>query len=157
MSGDKCFFDTNIIVYAQDHDFPDKQARAASLFRVRVAQHCAVVSYQVIQEYLNTVTRKFAKRVRLADAVEFSRDILWPVCAILPSSRLFESATSLHQRAAFSFYDSLIVAAALEAGCTTLFSEDLQHGQRIETLTIVNPFINPSPDAAPRARAPRRK
>lgn len=152
MSGDKCFFDTNIIVYAQDHDLPDKQAQAASLFRARAAQHCAVVSYQVIQEYLNTVTRKFARRVRPADAVEFARDILWPVCAIMPSASLFERATGLHEGAAFSFYDSLIVAAALEADCTTLYSEDLQHQQRIETLTVVNPFLPPVRPAAHRSR-----
>ncbi len=53
---------------------------------------------------------------------------------------LYRSALQLQLRWRFSFYDSLIVAAALEAGCKRLLSEDLQHGQRIETLTIENPF-----------------
>ena len=59
-----------------------------------------------------------------------------------PTAALYQSAVSFQSRYGFSFYDSLIVAAALEAGCTRLYSEDLQHGQQIQRLTILNPFVN---------------
>jgi predicted nucleic acid-binding protein len=58
----------------------------------------------------------------------------------MPSTALYIRAVEVRTRYRYSFYDSLIIAAALEAGCTRLYSEDLQHGQRIERLTIVNPF-----------------
>jgi len=66
--------------------------------------------------------------------------VLLPLWRIMPSQALYQSALDLHARYQFSFYDSLIIAAALAAGCTRLYSEDLQHGQRIEGLTIENPF-----------------
>jgi len=69
----------------------------------------------------------------------------------MPSTALYDRALDLHSRYRFSFYDSLIVAAALEANCTRLFSEDLQHGQRVEGLVIENPFAGQNP-AAPRDR-----
>ena len=58
----------------------------------------------------------------------------------MPSAGLYTQALELKARWKFSFYDSLIVAAALEAGCKRLYSEDLQHGQRIQGLRIENPF-----------------
>jgi predicted nucleic acid-binding protein len=59
----------------------------------------------------------------------------------MPSQSLYVKSIDIQERYKFSFYESLIITAALEAGCSTLYSEDLQHGQRIETLTINNPFI----------------
>jgi predicted nucleic acid-binding protein len=58
----------------------------------------------------------------------------------MPTQRLYEQALDIQSRYQYSFYDSLIIAAALDGGCTRLLSEDLQHGQRIESLTIENPF-----------------
>ena len=63
-----------------------------------------------------------------------------PLCLVFPSISLYETAVSLHRRWRFSFYDSLIVAAALVSKCNVLYSEDFQDGQEIESLTIVNPF-----------------
>lgn len=59
---------------------------------------------------------------------------------VVPSAALYHRAVEIHQRWKFSFYDSLIIAAALTAGCTRLLTEDLPHGQQIETLTVQDPF-----------------
>ena len=98
------------------------------------------ISFQVVQETLNVLIRRIETPVdRLR---EFLDDILVPLWQVNPTASLYRNAISLQGRHGYSFYDSLIVAAALEAGCTRLFSEDLQHGQRIQGLTIVNPFMS---------------
>ena len=67
-------------------------------------------------------------------------DVLVPFCQVNPTTALYQTSISLQDRYGFSFYDSLIVAGTLEAGCSRLYSEDLQHGQTIQHLTIWNPF-----------------
>jgi predicted nucleic acid-binding protein len=67
--------------------------------------------------------------------------MLMPLCRELPSEALYLRTLGLQAARGYSFYDSLIIAAALEAGCTRLLSEDLQHGQVIEGLRIENPFL----------------
>ena len=70
----------------------------------------------------------------------YMEDVLAPLYRIQPSIRLYGKSLDIHARYRFGFYDSLIVASAVEAGCNRLYTEDLQHGQRIEGVTIVNPF-----------------
>ncbi|MCY4148353.1 MAG: PIN domain-containing protein [Gammaproteobacteria bacterium] len=96
------------------------------------------ISYQVVQETINVVTRKL--RAKATQAHQFLEDVLVPLWSVNPTNRLYRCGLDIMQRYRFSFYDSLIVAAALEGKCRTLFSEDLQDGQTIEKLTIVNPF-----------------
>jgi predicted nucleic acid-binding protein len=74
-------------------------------------------------------------------AKDFLRQVLVPLWRVSPSPALYDRALDLQSRYRYGFYDSLIIAAALDAGCTQLFSEDLQDGQRIEGLTIRNPFL----------------
>ncbi len=100
----------------------------------------AHISFQVVQETLNVVTRKFQTPVTLDDARDLLNDVLVPLWHVMPTQALYDRALDLQARYQFSFYDALIVAAALAAGCTRLYSEDLQHGQRIEGLIIQNPF-----------------
>ena len=69
------------------------------------------------------------------------RETLVPLWQIDPKPELYLRALDVQARYGYGFYDSLIIAAALEAGCTRLYSEDMQHGQRIEGLTIENPFV----------------
>lgn len=145
------FIDTNIVIYSVDVADPAKQRTAQLLQDRLLAQHQGVVSTQVIQEFLNACLRKLQPCLTPADALDIAERILWPICKVSPSYALHHRAMALHQRFGFSFYDSLIVAAALQAGCTRLYSEDLQHGQQIERLTIVNPFLPDAP-AAPRKR-----
>ena len=68
-------------------------------------------------------------------------DIVAPLWEIYPTPELYLRALDLRERYGFSFYDSLIIAAALEAGCTRLYTEDMQHGQQIQGLAIENPFL----------------
>ncbi len=134
------FFDSNVLVYLFDDVSLEKQRIAHDLIRSAIASDTGAISYQVIQETLNVITSKLNPRVPQHEAHHFLDHILVPLWRIMPSSALYERALSIQARYQFGFYDSLIVAAALDAGCTRLYTEDMQHGQQIETLTVTNPF-----------------
>lgn len=134
------FIDTNVLVYQVDARDPEKQLIAERIVRQALLTGDGCISFQVVQEWLNTVTRKAVIPLGLPQAQAFLDTVLAPLCAVSSSVGLYRRALDLQQRWQFSFYDSLIVAAALEAGCSRLLSEDLQHGQRIESLVIENPF-----------------
>ena len=134
------FLDTNIFVYTFDRQEPDKQARAGRLVERALGTGDGVVSSQVVQEFLNVALRKFERPLSDEQALRYLREVLDPLCSVFPSIALYEAALSLHRRWRFSFYDALIVAAALDSKCKVLYSEDFQDGQEIESLTIVNPF-----------------
>ena len=135
------FLDSNVLVYSVDNASPTKQALARSLLEQALTHQSAVISFQVVQETLHVMRRKFRVVAKAPDTHDFLRNVLVPLWRVQPSAALYARALDLQERYKFSFYDSLIVAAALEAGCTRLLSEDLQHGQRIEGLTIKNPFL----------------
>ena len=138
MSADD-FLDTNVFVYLFDEADESKRRQAEILVNNVLVRRTGCISFQVVQETLNVLNRRTETPVdRLR---EFLDDILVPLWQVNPTASLYRDAISLQGRHGFSFYDSLIVAAALEAGCTRLYSEDLQHGQRIQGLTIVNPFM----------------
>ena len=134
------FLDTNILVYMFDETDAGKRRQAEDLVNESLTQGSGCISFQVVQETLNVLIR------RLGFVAEDSRraleQVLVPLWQVYPSAVLYQDAISLQGRYRLSFYDSLIVAAALETGCTRLYSEDLQHGQKIQRLTIVNPFLN---------------
>ena len=132
------FLDTNVFVYLFDETAPDKRQRAEALVRRSLDEGSGCISYQVVQETLNVVTRKLGARP--ASARLLLDDVLVPLWRVNPSRSLYARGLRLHGQLGFSFYDSLIVAAALEAGCRRLYSEDLHHGQQVEQLTILNPF-----------------
>lgn len=134
------FIDSNVFVYLFDEVDADKRQTAQSLIQAALQRHSAQISFQVVQETINVITRKIPVPVTYQDALLFLDTMLLPLWKIHPSRALYRRSLSLQERYRFSFYDSLIVAAALEAGCKTLYSEDLQHGQRIEGLIIENPF-----------------
>ncbi len=134
------FLDSNVFVYLFDETDERKQQVAHQLVSSALETDGGCVSFQVVQETLNVLTRKFAKRANAGFASAFLRDSLAPLWRVFPSPALYERGLALHQSLGFAFYDSLIVAAALEAGCKRLLSEDLHHGQRIEGLLIENPF-----------------
>ena len=139
MSADD-FLDTNVLVYSVDSESPEKRQRALELVSRSVTARTGCISFQVVQETLNVLIRKTdtpTDRIR-----EMLDVVLVPLWQVYPSAVLYQDAISIQGRYGFSFYDSLIVAAALEAGCTRLYSEDLQHGQQVQRLTIVNPFLS---------------
>ncbi|CAM5797534.1 PIN domain-containing protein [Rhizobacter fulvus] len=139
MSVDR-FIDTNVFIYQLDTRDPRKHAIADRIVGEALATDNACISFQVIQECLNTVLRKAEITLDAAAARLYVDTVLAPLDRVASSIELYRRALDLQQRWKFSFYDSLIVAAALEAGCKHLLSEDLQHGQRIGTLRIENPF-----------------
>ena len=134
------FLDSNILVYLFDPTDARRKGIAEHLVSGAHHEGTAIVSFQVVQETLNVLTRKLKPAMGREDARLALQNILAPLWRIQPSAALYSRALDLQERYKFSFYDSLIVAAALEGGCARLLSEDLQHGQRIEGLRISNPF-----------------
>jgi predicted nucleic acid-binding protein len=137
---DRFFLDTNILVYAIDPEEPIKHATAKHLVNWGFQSGLAVISYQVVQEWFNFSLNRAKQKLSNREAAVLFHRVWGPLWKVNSSSVLIESALSLRQDFNFSWYDSLIVAAALEANCRTLYSEDLQHGLRIGDLTIQNPF-----------------
>jgi predicted nucleic acid-binding protein len=126
------FFDTNILLYLLSAD-ESKADRAEALL-----DRGGIVSVQVLNEFAAVTIRKFRMKIREI------REILTTVrrlCEVTPLDlETHDRALEIAERHRFSIYDALIIAAALRAGCTTLWTEDLHHGQKIERLTIRNPF-----------------
>jgi predicted nucleic acid-binding protein len=140
MSGD--FMDTNVFIYLFDETDDRKRTIAEQLVRMALETRSAVISHQVVQETLNVLTRKLSAPMSTENAGRFLDRILTPLWQIMPSSALYRRGLDIQSNYGFSFYDALIVAAALESGSTRLYTEDLQHGQKIGGLFIENPFIN---------------
>jgi predicted nucleic acid-binding protein len=134
------FLDTNILVYTFDETSPAKQSRARELVEHALENRSGVISYQVTQEFLNVATRKFVPPLSADQAQRYLQQVLEPLCSVFSSNDLYRRAIDIQARWRYGFYDSLIIASALHAGCTTLYSEDLQASQAIESLTIVDPF-----------------
>ena len=136
----RSFLDTNLFIYQLEALDERKFSIANRIIREGVATGNACISFQVIQECLNTVLRKAEIVLDERGARDYLETVLAPLFQVPASIALYRRALELRERYRFSFYDSLIVAAALEGGCTRLYSEDLQHGQRVERLVIENPF-----------------
>ena len=132
------FLDTNIFVYMLDDTDDIKRRRAEQLVRRGIEAGTGRISYQVVQETLNVATRRLG--FSYSDSRTLLADVLAPLWTVHPSRELYERGLALRDRYGFSFYDSMIVAGAVESGCARLYSEDLQHGQRIQSLTIEDPF-----------------
>lgn len=136
------FLDTNIFVYALLASEPRKKLRAVQLLEQALASHTGCVSYQVIQEFANVSLRKFAQCFSVHECKQFIDAAMQPLNRVASSPELFEAALNLHDETRYSFYDCLVIAAALQAGANVLYTEDLQHNQLIDgRLRIVNPFL----------------
>jgi predicted nucleic acid-binding protein len=146
------FFDTNVLVYVFDRAESVKQARAQELVAAHMTARDMVLSTQVLQELYVTLVRK--KQLGAADALEvvttFAQERIVPASADLVLRGL-----ALSQQHQLSAWDALIVQAALQAGCTTLYSEDFQAGMRFDALVVVNPFLLRAHE--PVAKAMRRR
>lgn len=134
----ECFLDTNVLVYLLDKTDPNKRQSAETLIEQALELGNCCISHQVVQETLNVMTRKL--KFNAEDTNRLLNRVLLPLWKVMPTPVLYQRGIEIQFRFQYSFYDSLIIAAALEAGCRTLYSEDLQHGQQIEQLTINNPF-----------------
>lgn len=136
----RSFFDTNVLLYLFDNSVPEKKARAQEVFSEEVEAGRAVLSTQVLQEFYVNATRKLAEPLSPEAAEAQVRDF-----ARLPLVRVDEAmilaAIERNRDMSFSFWDALVVEAALRAGAGRLLTEDLQHGQEMDGLRVENPFL----------------
>ncbi len=139
MSG-LAFFDTNVLVYADDEAFPEKQKRAISLMVESRRGNSLVVSLQVLQEYFVTATRK----LKVDPAIVQSKvEILARGRVVRFTERDVIASIELHRLTQLSFWDAMIVHAARVVNASVLYSEDLAHGSTVAGVKVRNPFAQP--------------
>src|SRR5271168_3255174 len=129
--GSRSFIDTSIFVYSFDQTAPAKARLAAQVIRKALTTQKGVISFQVVQEFFNVALRRFAHPMNEAEAEQYFAVTLRPLLAIHSSPALYLEALHLQSRRQLSWYDSLIIAAAQQAQCEVLLTEDLQHGQKL--------------------------
>ena len=137
----KYFLDTNIFVYSFSSDEDDKRRRSLDLISNALDSRSGCISYQVVQEFLDVATRKFVKTLTIPDCRKYLSFVLEPLCEVYAGAGLYSQALEIAERWKYSFYDSLIITAAINAECSVIYTEDLRHGQKIQDLEIVNPFL----------------
>jgi predicted nucleic acid-binding protein len=139
MAGDKVFLDANIIIYAYDVSAGEKHEIAKKILVDLWDSGLGVISTQVLQEFFVAVTQKLSKPLDKRLAREIVSDFLkWDV--VINDGESILEAIEILLRYGYSFWDSLIIEAAIRSGTVILLSEDMSHGQTINTLTIKNPF-----------------
>ena len=139
--GKRYFLDTNVLVYCFMEGDREKRGIARKLVKRALGSRDGIISYQVVQEFFNVAFRRFAQPMTAAEAEQYLITVFRPLLAVHSSPALYMEGLGISRRCQLSWYDSLIVAAALEGRCQTLYSEDLKHGQEIEGLRIENPFV----------------
>jgi len=139
MASPRFFLDSNILIYTDDKNSPPKQHLATQLVEFHLRRRSGVISIQVLQEYFSVVTSKF----KIDQAVAREKvEILGTLTVFQPTTSDVLSAIDLHRLHQISFWDALILRAALQSGCRTLLSEDMRHGRKIDGIEIINPFLS---------------
>ena len=133
----RSFVDSNVLVYSDDATAPEKQSKALNLLERCRIERTGVVSTQVLQEYFVTATKKLKVPT---DVARRKTELFSHFELVQIGAEDILSAIDIHRIHQISFWDALIVRAALRSRCTILFSEDLQGGRRIDDLEIMNPF-----------------
>jgi len=134
----KRFIDTNIWLYALFEPAGDEAEKHRLAARLTLEESATTISEQVIAEVCSNLLRR--KTCTESELIGYVTSFYRRCEVIAPNLTLHQSASALRQRYHFSYWDSLIVAAALQANCGVLYTEDLHHGLRIDSLEIVNPF-----------------
>jgi predicted nucleic acid-binding protein len=133
------FVDSNVLVYHRDASEEEKQPRAEAWVRALWKGRAGRISYQVLHEYYVNVTTKLKPGLSAEEAQEDVRNLIaWKPLAM--DRAVLEGAFAVERRFRFSFWDALIVSAAQRADCGYLLSEDLQEGQDLDGVLVVNPF-----------------
>ena len=132
------FFDSNILVYAEDAFDPRKQGIALSLIAAHARQRTAVLSTSVLGEYFRAATRKLRMD---AESVRSQVEFYSVLSVVMPTVADVLAAIDIHRLYRFSYWDSLNLRCAQKAGCTVLLTEDMHHGQVVDGVRIVNPFL----------------
>ena len=134
----RSFFDTNVIVYADDKAAPAKQRRALQLLTEHRRAKTGVVSLQVLQEYFVTATRKLNLDQRVARR---KVELLAEFDVAAPDVADVLAAIDLHRLHNINFWDALILRSAKQTGCKILLTEDMQTHRQVDGIEIVNPFL----------------
>jgi predicted nucleic acid-binding protein len=137
-STSRAFIDTNILVYADDSKYPAKQMKAIDLLEQHLRRHTGVVSIQVLQEYFVAAHRKLHLDAGIAKR---KIEVYAKFHVAEPRVNDVLGAIDLHRLHGLSFWDALIIQSAKNSGCGVLLTEDMQHGQVIDGVKIVNPFL----------------
>lgn len=133
----RSFIDTNVLIYAEASDAPDKQRAALALLKQLFESTTGVLSTQVLQEYCNVAL----KRLRLPAAhIRAQLDLYEQFEVVQVTPAVIRAGLDLHQTRSVAFYDALIMASAQLSGCKVLFSEDMNTGETMAGVVIVNPF-----------------
>ena len=141
MSADRLsrsFFDTNVFVYADDEANPVKQLKALELIKLHLRQRTGAVSLQVLQEYFVAAQRKLKLDSGL---IRKKVEIYTRFYVAEPRIDDIFAAIDFHRLHQVSYWDALVLRMAKQAGCTVLLTEDLNHGQIVDGVRIVNPFV----------------
>lgn len=135
----RSFIDTNVLVYAEASDAPAKQRAALAVLKQLYEGAEGVLSTQVLQEYCNVALKKLRLHVQ---HVRAQLDLYEQFEVIQVTPAIIRAGLDLHQIRSVSFYDALILASAQTAGCSVLFSEDMNTGEIMGGVRIVNPFAD---------------
>ena len=134
----RSFIDTNILVYAEASDEPAKQQAALALLKQLYETATGVLSTQVLQEYCNVALKKLKLS---AGHIRAQLDLYEQFEIVQVTPAIIRTGLDLHQIRSISFYDALIMASAETAGCNVLLSEDMNTGETISGIRILNPFV----------------
>lgn len=138
----KVFVDSNLLLYAKDRTNLSRQTKASHWLRSLDRADAALVSVQVLREYYNVLTKPSKPfKIPRGEARRNVEDLLVWLPEVAIDDR-FEDAWRIQDRYGFSWFDSLLLAAAAHADCSAYVSEDLQNGQIVEGVLIVDPFRN---------------
>ncbi|TAL24664.1 MAG: PIN domain-containing protein [Nitrospirae bacterium] len=141
MKDDKIFLDTNIIVYAYDFSAGEKHRRSVEIIEKLWDSGNGIISSQVLQEFFVNATKKISKPIDISAAKEIVGDFLrWKT--VITDGGIILDAIDIHSQHKYSFWDSLIIASAVEGGAKTILSEDLADRQIIKGVAIKNPFVS---------------
>ena len=136
---DKIFLDTNIIVYAHDHSSGEKHTVSREIMEYLWENRNGAISVHVLQEFFVCVTQKISKPLLIKNAKAILEYLsTWEV--VVNDKHITLNAIDIQERYRFSFWDSLIIQAAIQSQARLLFSEDLPNGQVLDNLKIINPF-----------------
>ncbi len=138
---DRSFIDTNVLVYAEASDAPQKQRAALALLKKLYEENLGVLSTQVLQEYCNVALKKLKLP---AQHVRAQLDLYEQFEVVQVTPAIIRAGLDLHQTRSVAFYDAIVLASAHAAGCNVLWTEDMNIGEVVNGVRIENPFaLNP--------------
>jgi predicted nucleic acid-binding protein len=140
MKEDRAFFDTNVLIYLFDVSALKKREIAVSLVHAKTSQNQAVLSFQVLHEFVNIMRKGRSPKMSVDECQLFLSTMMGRCELVRQSKELLLAGLQNHERYQISWYDALIVAAAQMAGCAVLYSEDLSDQQKYGAVQVVNPF-----------------